>query len=164
MKMPAEKKAILRDSKIGDIFQISIDEERFVLGQVIDQYKATLLVLVFDKVFPRNSDIIFDFNALSPVLLACTFDALLYNGTWPVVRNDTTDLADLRRPEFLIGPNENCSVEDFHGRTIRKATAHDLEHLGYRTIVSPIRVQKAAQALNGIGEWMDSFDVLKAKR
>ena len=86
--MPAEMKQTQRDSKVGDIFKIPIDADRFVFGQIIDQYKSTLLVIVFGEVFDQNLSESVPVKTLSPALLASTFDALLYNGTWIIVCND----------------------------------------------------------------------------
>jgi hypothetical protein len=149
------------EGKIGDIFLVPIDEGRFVFGQIIDEYKATLLVAIFEGVFRRGIDTIAELKKRSPILLASTFDALLHNGSWPILGADLDSLRECERPEFLVGSNESCLVEDFHGRVMRKASAQDVEQLGYRNVVAPIRVQRATQAVNGVGEWQDSFDRLR---
>lgn len=147
--------------KEGDIFEIPIGSNKCVLGQIAAMTKSTLLLIVFSKARspfiggdykPENADI---------ELMAITFDALLRNGTWTIVGNETVNLKSLPKPEFLIGLPEHCEVEDFFGNQLRKATDEDMRRLGYRQIIAPIRLQRATEALHGIRDWNADYDSLR---
>jgi len=148
----------------GDLFSIPIDESRFALGQVVDLWQGTILVVVFTGDHSLLNDALPLAAGCGIDLMAIPFDALLCNGTWQILGNEISNLDRIPRPYFLIGPPEECVVEDFHGKAVRCADGEDLKHLKYRKIMVPIRVQKAAMALHGVGDWEKDFERLKMRQ
>src|ERR1700722_11481415 len=89
----------------GDIFVVPICRDSFALGKIIETWRSTLLVVVFSGqvatlAYP-------DLKGLKIDLLAITFDALLHNGTWPIVGADAVDQIAPANLFFLIGPPED---------------------------------------------------------
>lgn len=88
-------------------------------------------------------------------------DALLHHGHWPVIGKAPVD--EFRTPEYKVATAPGIYVvEDARGEVIRDATPKDLALLPFRTVVAPIRLQHAFEALHGAREWQPGYDALRA--
>jgi hypothetical protein len=55
-------------------------------------------------------------------------------------------------------------VVDHEGVRRRRATEREVESLPFRTVVAPVRLEKALRAWRGLEPWLDAFDELRADR
>ncbi len=147
---------------IGDVFTIPLSENDFGLGQVVDVLGAELYLIAFAEVWgvetPPNADSVL---SLKPHFATLSLDAKLWNGDWEIIGNVTGNLNSIRRPLFKIRQRGVMFVESQDGTKARPAKSDELEQLRFRGTVSPIRIQKAVQAQNGIIEWNEMFDELR---
>jgi hypothetical protein len=63
-----------------------------------------------------------------------------------------------RRPDEPPGAFD---VVDYAGERRRRATDDEAESLPFRTIVAPIRLEKALRALHDLEPWDDVYDELR---
>jgi len=152
------------NAKLNDVFGIPIAEKLWGLGKIVAVYKKNiLLVVVFEKSIKGSPKYRDDVLESGLILLGLTQDAKLYHGHWPIVGNDKSD-RNIKLPEYLIGPPEKCAVEDFFGNRIRMAEDLDQTTLSYKTIVGPIRFEKALQAIYGVRDWKPEYDMLRIEK
>ena len=67
-----------------------------------------------------------------------------------------------RWPEYKLStaPDRYVVVDAF-GAVVRPAGARDVALLPYRTVVAPILVQHAFEALHGQREWLPAYEELR---
>ena len=95
------------------------------------------------------------------VLFALSMDALLHGRHWKVVGHDAAaPPAVTAEYKVATAPGEFV-VEDARGAVLRRADDADVASLSYRTVVAPIRLQRAFEALHGDGEWRPEYDELR---
>jgi hypothetical protein len=152
--------------KVGDVFRLMpYGGGHHGYGQIVATYGAGgghFYFGVFTSEHagqdpPLDSIIEDDF-----ALLALSMDALLHHGHWSVVANAAVDEDRLRWPEYKVATAPGIyAVEDAFETVIREATAKDVALLGFRTVVSPIVVQHAFEALHGEREWLSEYDHMR---
>jgi Immunity protein 26 len=144
----------------GDVFQIFIDADRVGHGQIVGSRRHTLLIAVFKEVHPRSSaPVPAQIVSGEVAFLAEALDAKLWNGDWPIVGNVAPDHVRIPFPSYKITIDRatNWYVESFDTLRKRPAKPWEVDALPLREIVSPIRLEKALQALHGIGQWDSSY-------
>lgn len=146
---------------VGDVFLIPVDGERYGIGQLAGDWKGELYVVVFDKLVSQTASPA-DIDGCELVFAALTLDAKLYHGHWPVIGNRVDNLSDLPQPWFKVGVGGETHIESRDRLATRQATEAERAGLQHRTVVAPVRVEKALKALHGIGEWTAEFDELRA--
>ena len=144
-------------AKVGDVFQIPIDDARAGYGQVILQpEKNVLFILVFAATTPANATPDLHEIIGSDILLAGnTFDAKIWHGDWPVVGNITSNVADIALPVYKSGMGDSAIVESLDRSRRRPATKEEEQSLPFRTYTSAMAFEMALKAIAGIGEWLD---------
>jgi hypothetical protein len=144
---------------------VPVDDDRVGYGQIVHQWApGNFYFALFDEVYPRDASVDLDEVLTKPLaLLALAMDALLYHGHWAVVGHREVKAGRLPWPAYKEGvsPPGAFDVVDYTGRRRRRANEDEAERLPFRQVVAPIRVQKAFQALHGIGEWNESYDRLR---
>jgi hypothetical protein len=122
------------------------------------------LVVIFKTAYargvrPNPEDIVLD----EPAFVAETSDAKIWNGDWPKVGNINPDSLRFFLPAYkvTIGSIDNWQVESYDGKRHRPAKPWELDTLQFRTIISPIRLQKALRALHGAGPWNEVFRLME---
>ncbi|WP_279304113.1 Imm26 family immunity protein [Microbacterium testaceum] len=148
----------------GEVFLVPLGDGRSVAGQVLAKFRrvnyflATFdVVLEGDAVFPSLQQL-----TTAPVSLLClSLDAKLRNGDWPVIGRSPVSVID-SLPAFKVAVNEpwNFQIEDYSGTRTRPASPEDERLYPFRTVVAPIRLERAAQALEGLREWDREWDEL----
>ena len=95
-------------------------------------------------------------------ILALSMDALLFHGHWQVVGHRDV-VRGLPWPAYKEGvsPPGTYEIVDHAGRLRRRATGAEVERLPFRSVVAPIRLEKAIQALHGLSEWNAAYDELR---
>lgn len=149
--------------KVGDVFQIPIDETRIGYGQVVLQpEKHVLFICVFATTTRLGA--MFDLEEVvrSEILLAGnTFDAKFNHGHWTIVGNITSNLPRVVLPNYKHGMGERTIVETLDRSRQRHATKEELELLPFRTYTAPVGFELALKAIAGVGPWQPAYDELK---
>ncbi len=147
--------------RVGDLFEVPIDDARVGYGQVIGERPHMYLVAIFKTAYPRGSAI----KASSVVndqiaFLAETLDAKIWNGDWPVVGNLVPDFRKVDLPVYKVGMGraDELHIETYDGKRHRRAKPSEVEALRFRTIVSAIVVQNALQASHQVIPWEEGQD------
>jgi hypothetical protein len=122
---------------------------------------------VFDAVLSEsNTDQATSRVSTAPVvLLALSLDAKIHVGHLAVVGAAPIP-ANVPLPAYkeAAGGPTNMFVVDFAGVERRPATELEVESLPFRTVVAPVRLEKALRAWHGLEPWLDAFDQLRADR
>ena len=146
---------------VGDVFLIPISGNQYGIGQVAGNWKGELYVLVYDEVVSQNATPA-DVDNAGLKFAVLTLDAKFHHGDWPVIGNRTDNLERLPQPWFAVGVDGKSFVEARDRSVLRPATAIEEVRLKLRTVVAPIRLEKALQASMGVGEWLPHYDELYA--
>jgi Immunity protein 26 len=150
--------------KVGDVFLIPLDELNAVGGQVISiREEEELYLAVFGhKLRLDESD---PEAAISgaPVLLALSFDAKFWHGSWPIIGNRSRLIEQYPQPSYKVKHAGIMSIESRDKQVLRAASPDELEILRYRSVASPAIIEEAIKAHFGIGEWDDENDELLAE-
>ena len=153
--------------QVGDIFTIPIDEDRVGYGQIVAPFRESgghFYLAVFDGAYRRDADPDLEAVVGEPlVLLALSMDALLVHGHWQVVGRREVDPNEIPFPAYKEGvsPPGTFNVVDYTGERRRRASDEETESLPFRSVVAPIRLEKALRALHGIEPWDDVYDALR---
>ena len=153
--------------RVGDLFSIPIGDERVGYGQIVARWSESsghFYFAVFDGVYP--ADEVPDPASIvsSPLLLlALSLDALLFHGHWRVVGHRDVDESAIPWAAYIEGvsPPGTFDVVDHSGTRRRRAAQDEIERLPFRSVVAPIRVEKALRALHGEEPWDDAYDALR---
>lgn len=153
-------------ARVGDIFQIPIDDTRVGYGQVVMQPdKSSLFICIYSIRTRPGEQPDLDAVVQSEILLAGnTFDARIWHGYWPVVGNIEPNMATIALPNYKEGLPGRANVENLDRTRRRPATKEEEQILPFRSYVAPIRFEKALKALAGIGEWRPEHEDLKYER
>jgi hypothetical protein len=148
--------------EIGDVFRLPIDANRVGFGQIVGKYgRNAYYFAIFE--LPHAADAPIDIASLVEgeiSLLALSLDALLVRGDWEIVGR--TEPPPLQWPTYqeAVAPDVFDAV-DYSGNERRRIGEREAASLPTRSIVAPIRVQKAFQALHGAGPWHEAYDPLR---
>ncbi len=153
-------------AKVGDVFQIPIDDTRVGYGQVVVQpEKNVLFVCVFSATTRPDEHPDPEVVLRSEILLAGnTFDAKIWHGHWPVVGNTPPNMDAIALPNYKEGLPGQAFVESLDLKRRRRATIEEERLLSFRGYVAPVRFENALKALFGIGEWLADYEDLKYQR
>ena len=141
---------------VGDVFLVPLDGERYGVGQLAGDWKGELYVVVSHDASPA------DIEGAELTFAALTLDAKFHHGDWPVVGNRRDNLPDIPQPWFAVGVGGETHIEARDRSVTRRATSAEAAGLRNRTVVAPVRVEKATKAFHGLGEWDARFDDLRA--
>jgi hypothetical protein len=148
-------------AKVGDVFLIPLDPDRYGIGQIAGDWKGELYVVVYDKVVSREVSLA-DVDDAELQFAALTLDAKLHHGDWQVIGNRQDKLRAIPQPWFKVGVAGETQIEARDRSVTRRATNIEEGKLRYRTVVAPVRIERALKALHGLGEWDSRYDDLRA--
>lgn len=153
-------------AKVGDIFQIPLDDTRVGYGQVVVQpEKNVLFVCAFVATTRPDEQPDLETILRSEILLAGnTFDAKIWHGHWTVVGNVPPDMKAIALPKYKEGLPGQAFIESLDLKQRRRATTEEERLLPFREYVAPIRFENALKALFGIGDWLAMYEDLKYAR
>lgn len=150
-------------SKIGDVFTIPIDDNRYGIGVIVYIDKGKLMIAVLDSTNNNSENPILEkVKDLSIVFLGYTLDAKLYHKHWPIVaRIKPDELPRIYFPYYKIGtPPDKIYIVNHKGDRVRPSTLEEFKALNYETTVAPIRYENALKAHFNLGEWKEDYDCL----
>lgn len=152
--------------QIGDVFKIGLSASSLGFGQIIDTYKAKmLLVAIFDVQRAADLPVAIEGVLASSAIFVCnTLDALLWHGRWQVIGQVPPDHERFPLPNYKVDIGGRLMVENFGATKARAATPPELDLLDFRTCYAPIGVENALKAHFGLQPWEDRFDALRACR
>jgi len=149
------------------VFVVPTGDGRAGVGQIVASYgKGLYYFAIFDLVVPLEDAQDRALEALrAPVLfLALSMDAKLYVGHWTVVAEAPVDTS-IRLPAYkeAVGTPDRIEVVDYSGERRRAATPSEAATLPNRTVVAPMRLERALRAVLGLEPWHEAFDKLWAE-
>lgn len=146
---------------VGDIFTIPLADGDVAVGQVVARYLAAYYLAVFGTRVSGGGE--FDLDWISKQDLAfvvLTLDAKFVNGDWCVVGSGPVASVPLPAYKEMVRPGE-WDVVDYSGELRRPATAGEARALPNRTVVAPVRLEKAIRARHGLEPWLDHYAELE---
>lgn len=142
----------------GDLFELSVSDGRLGYGLVI--IPGGVLYAAFFKSLHGSRPDIASLLADEIALVGTTMDSLFYHGRWSVIARDQPIPAAIPFPNWKVKIGGELRTTDFEGRTHWSMRPDEIELLDYKFSRAPLGYQDALEALNGLGEWQDSYDKL----
>lgn len=143
----------------GDLLGIPLADGRFAIGQVV--LPGVSFYLGVDPNPLEHFEALADF---APKLFAWTNDAEVYHGNWKKLAERLPVSDNFPRPNFKVGMPGRMVVESFEGQRLRNFVPGEDDALDYRSSYSPLLVQRAADAFNGLSDWLPTFDKLLLRK
>ena len=144
----------------GDLFCIKCTANALGYGQIIDINPVSpVYVLVFEPLWEPDDRPSLEMICSSPVLLAAnTFDALVVNGSWPLISQFEFHVNEVMVPRFKVYQDGRWLVEGFFGDVRHEVSSEQERALPLRYVTSPMNLEDALKARHGLLEWRPSFD------
>lgn len=148
--------------RVGDVFAIPIDNERYSYGQIIAKGYGSDCYVIFDIV-ANEHPLLEQIPNNKVVFLTFTLHQKIAEGEWALLGNAPVN-GDVRIPEFKVDVIENgvvrCMVSRYDGEILRYATEHDVKSLSTMQSYTPNVLESAVKAKYGIIPWRPYFDEL----
>mgnify|MGYP001461193462 len=145
-------------AQVGQVFAVPLDADKFAVGQVAAKRSAgELYLLAYDDVhvgLPTDPTCV---RGKQPFIATLSLDAKIWHGHWPVIGNLTDNLIGISHPAFKVRVDGVEHIELRDGSLVRRVRADEANLLRFRTVVAPIRIEKAIKAHHGLGEWEPHF-------
>lgn len=145
----------------GDVFAIPVDGQRAYIGQVVATTVGSLYVVVFDWIEKDLAHIphISAVPDADPLFATLTLDSRFRPGMWSVVGHADAD-ADRFLPAFSYGTidPERVRITNFFDTVHRDATPDEAAAIPTREYRSPMRLEKAIRAREGLVPHLPSYD------
>jgi hypothetical protein len=148
-------------ARVGDVFQLPIDEERVGYGQVVLKRRSSCYFIAFRSVYPPAQPPDVEAIVKDVVELAMEGDDVcLELGRWRIVGNREPDRS-LALPLYTVHnySADRWEVGTFDGRR-RAATSEELERLPGNASFSSTTLENALRARHGAGKWYDGYEEL----
>ncbi|MCD0481442.1 immunity 26/phosphotriesterase HocA family protein [Streptacidiphilus sp. ASG 303] len=148
----------------SDLFLIPVAEGEFSLGRVVLKMRGgNVLVAIYSELAESVEAV--DLGRLSisrPVFLVETMDLRLKDGTWRVAGNWTPP-TELSIPvcKTQVEPGGDFFAQHIDGSIGRRLTPDEAARLKKQKSFSPMLVEKAAQAFQGVESWLPVFDEIR---
>ena len=146
---------------VGDVFLVPIDGSRRGIGQIAGDWKGELYVVIFDAVYGDENVDPKSVVTATPLFAALSLDAKIHNGDWRIIGNVTENLDGIPQPVFKVNQDGEVFLESRDRSANRQASSKEAEALRLRTVVAPVRLEKALKAYNGVGDWNTRYDDLR---
>jgi hypothetical protein len=150
--------------KPGDLLTIPLGDGRAYVGQVVDRTTRALYVVVFDHPVGANPtlDELAQAQTAAPLFATLTFDTRIGPEMWTAVGNSPAE-RDRFLPAFTYGAVETSGfwVTDYHDSRQRPATEDESKSIPRRKIRSPMVLEQALRAHEGLAPWIPAFEELR---
>jgi len=161
--IPLPRKPPIEPVRSGDVFAIPVDGDRAYIGQIVAKTAGALYVIVYDWIEPNIESIpqIEKVPSEDPLFATLTLDSRFRPGMWKVVGHAETD-PDRFLPAFSYETLEpgRVRITDFYDRVHRDATPDEAAAIPAREYRSPMRLEKALRAREGLLPNLPSYDEL----
>jgi hypothetical protein len=149
--------------RVGDLFLVPIDEARVALGQAAALYGQHAYFFAVFELVMHTENVAVDLALASPVsFMALSFDAKVAAGDWPIIGNRAVDPAwPLPAYKEIVSVLGRVEIVDHSGTRRRPARGTEAEWVPNRTIVAPIRIERAVRARQGLGPWREEYERLR---
>jgi hypothetical protein len=154
----------LYDARPGDVFGIPFHGGNYQVGQVIDDYKGALYVVVFDSTVTTTSPGLEAARAAldtPPRLARMTFDSRFRPGMWEIFGSATPDRRRFLPAYSVKTPGQQgVEVTSFDGSARTTVTSDLADAVPPLVIDSPMILEKFVRALHGEEPWLPFMDDL----
>lgn len=153
----------MKKLRTGDVFTVPIDDATFGIGQVVATYdKGGYFLAIFDTVVQRPVQVDLEAATTEAVLfLTLSLDAKIAAGHWEVIGHaPVSPKIPLPAYKEAVGRPDRIDIVDYTGNIRRPANSDEAEKLPNRSIVAPVRLEKALKAKHGLEPWNDAYDRL----
>ncbi len=150
-----------RKAKLGDVFLVPIEGSRTGIGQIAGDWKGELYVIIYDAVYGDENVDPKSVIGANPLFAALSLDAKIHNGDWRIIGNVIENLDSIPQPVFKVNQDGEVFLESRDRSMTRPASGAEAEALRLRTVVAPVRLEKALKAHNGVGDWNPRYDELR---
>jgi hypothetical protein len=150
--------------RLGDVFVLSLDDERIGIGQVVATYRDdAYFFALFSPAYERDQLPDLRDVLQEPIaVLALSLDAKVAVGDWIVIGNlPVADDIPLPAYKEMVGSPERVDVVDFSGEQRRPARGEEAEWLPNRKVVAPVRLERALRARHGLEPWLEAYAALE---
>ena len=158
-----EQQKQLYDVRPGDVFGIPFHGGNYQVGQVIDDHKGALYVVVFDSTVATTSPGLEAVGAAvgtPPRLARMTFDSRFRPGMWEIFGSATPDRRRFL-PAYSVKTPGQQGVEVTSSVVRENTVTGDLADAFPPLVIdSPIILEKFVRALHGEKPWLPFMDDL----
>ena len=141
----------------GTVFAFPVAGEQFGAGQII-RPKPLLLAVIFRDLLRQPLPPVDEIVSTPPAFVVTTFDVLIKRGDWKVLG----EAQPITLPELVFKVSrstiDNIFLEDLDRTKGRPATREEIQHVPYRSSVSPKGVEAMLEALHGMRDWQAEYD------
>jgi Immunity protein 26 len=151
----------LHVAKVGEVFAVPIDPERWGVAQVVAKVRETVFVAIYSHVIAALQDGLdspLDSNSL--VFLSQAFEGKIATGDWPLIGHAAVPTG-LPFPAYREGMSSGARIVDYAGNRSRPANADEAERVPTRTIVNAVVLESALKAQYGLKPWNPVYDGLR---
>lgn len=142
----------------GDLFELPVTDGRLGYGLVI--IPGGVLYAAFFRGLHSSRPDMASLLAEEIALVGMTMDSMFYHGRWSVIAHDQPIPAAIPFPNWKVKIGGELRTTDFEGRYHWSMRPDEIDLLDYKFSRAPLGYQNALEAINGIGEWQESYDEL----
>lgn len=137
--------------KIGDIFSLKLDDEKYCYGQIINKKGKSIYVSIFSSLYSEDNIDLDKVRDDKVIIVAQTFPALIKHGLWKVVGNSGVRFDKTLFPSYKIETNDGTGLVEFGSHeVVQMLNAEESTRYKYEKFYSPIIVHKAAQSFHEV--------------
>lgn len=153
--MHLSKQSLSEYISSSDLVQIKISDNTFALAYVI--VREELMFLAIDPRLRSQND----YDTVIPSMFTWTEDSQILSGHWKLPIIPPVTSYNMRMPEYHCWVSGVESVVDWRRQYIRDYNLHEDGHLKRMKSRSPSLVERAIRAVNGLDEWLSTFDEMQ---
>jgi len=136
----------------GDIFTIAISESEFCLGQILQNSKDGIYIIVYEGIYQEpfvEKELEFAVNK-KPAILARTGDTYFSLRRWKKIANRLPENRADYYPNYKIETSEGVVITSFDRQPLRKASKDEEDFYQFYNYKSPAYVVSAIKAYHGL--------------
>jgi len=142
----------------GDLFELPVTDGRLGYGLVI--IPGGVLYAAFFRSLHSSRPDMASLLADEIALVGTTMDSMFYHGRWSVIAHGQPIPAAIPFPNWKVKIGDELRTTDFERRYHWPMRPDEVDLLDYKFSRAPLGYQDALEAINGIGEWQESYDKL----
>lgn len=144
--------------KIGDVFAISLNQNRYCYGQVVSEGRISDCMIVYDMVSMEHPTIS-EITSKPIIFLIQTVNSRIEDGIWSVIGNGS--IPSMTFPLYKVETEDGYMLVDHKGDVINEdPSASEIEEVPELESWSPVSLEKAVHARFITGEWDPYYNEL----